>query len=187
MAGIVCPWAWSVDLPFALPHLRATPRRRLSPVDVPTSEPLQFFIQYARARGIASIADSAATRMAALGAIYLDIADASDATLGELLRERAAAWAAWQVDHLNQQLNDETLPAKWKDALRRWLKSPALQLDSASLDATICAPSAVRAIASEYGKVLIAWPRLWEYCRSRNESSVGVDRSPASTQPQRKS
>jgi hypothetical protein len=125
--------------------------------------------------------------MAALGAIYLDIADASDATLGELLRERAAAWAAWQVDHLNQQLNDETLPAKWKDALRRWLKSPALQLDSASLDATICAPSAVRAIASEYGKVLIAWPRLWEYCRSRNESSVGVDRSPASTQPQRKS
>ena len=174
-AGIVCPWAWSVDLPFALPHLRATPRRRLSPTEIPTPEPLQFFIQYARTRGGISLADNAETRMAALGAVYLDIASASDATLAELLRERAATWAAWQVDHLTQQLADETLPKAWKDALRAWLSSPQLRLDNASLDATVASPSAVRAIASGYGKALLAWPRLWRHCRNLKGAHVGAN------------
>ena len=167
VAGIVCPWAWSVDLPFALPHLRATPRRRLSPSDLGPPEPLQFLIQYPRTRSGVSIADTTETRMAALGAVYLDLAAASDATLAELLKERAATWAAWQVDHLNRQLYDETLPGQWKDTLRGWLKSPRLQLDEKSLGAGIASPETVRAMAHDYGNALIAWPRLWEYCRDR--------------------
>jgi hypothetical protein len=165
--GIVCPWAWSADLPFALPHLRATPRRRLTPLDRGPPEPIQFLIEYARGRSGTFVADTAESRTAALGALYLELGAASHAKLTELIQEQLAGSTAWLVSNINQQLDDEALPAAWKDALRGWLDSPHLQLDSASLHANMAAPAIVRAMAIDYGKALIAWPQLWEYCRER--------------------
>jgi hypothetical protein len=165
--GIVCPWAWSVDLPFALPHLRATPRRRLTPLDRGPPEPIQFLIEYARQRSGTFVADTAQSRTAALAALYLELGGASDAKLGELIQEQLAGSMAALVSRINQQLDDETLPATWKDALLGWLDSPHLQLDSASLRANMATPATVRTMAVDYGKALIAWPQLWEYCRRR--------------------
>jgi hypothetical protein len=169
--GIVCPWAWSIDLPFSLPHLRATTRRGHSSSDRVSTEPLQFFTHYPRSRGSVSIAETAEARMAALGALFLDFSAASDAVLTEVLTERAVNWATWYIKSLNEQLDDDTLPAAWKDALRPWLASPNLQLDPASVSATVASPAMVRAMARDYGKALIAWPRFWEYCRSRQEGA----------------
>ncbi len=167
VAGMVCPWTWSVDLPFALPHLRATPRRRLTPRDRGSPEPIQFLIQYAHRRCATLAADTVDGRMATLAACFLELGAASDAVLLELLAEQATGWVSWQVFNLNLQLADPTLPAAWKQALREWLDSPHLKLDAASVRASVPTPAIARTMARDYGRALIAWPQLWSFCRER--------------------
>jgi hypothetical protein len=44
---------------------------------------------------------------------------------------------------------------------------PHLQLDAASLRASLPTPSIVRTMARDYGRALLAWPQLWSFCRER--------------------
>jgi len=167
IADMVCPWTWSVDLPFALPHLRATPRRRLTPRDLGTPEPIQFLIQYARRRCATFAADTVDERMAMLAACYIELGAASDGVLRELLTQQMTGWVSWLVFNLNLQLEDPILPVAWKQALGEWVHSPHLRLDAASVRASAPAIAIARTMARDYGRALNAWPQLWSCCRER--------------------
>ena len=112
-------------------------------------------------------ADTVEERMATLAALYLEAGAARDAVLFELLEQQAVGWVAWLVFNINRQLEDPSLPATWKDALRGWVDSPHLQLDAASLRASLPTPSIVRTMAPDYGRALLTWPQLWSFCRER--------------------
>ncbi|HEV2977428.1 MAG TPA: hypothetical protein VG425_07550 [Casimicrobiaceae bacterium] len=116
---------------------------------------------------LAFAADTVEERMATLAAFYLEAGAARDAVLFELLAQQAVGWVAWLVFNINRQLEDPTLPATWKGALRGWVDSPQLQLDAASLRASLPTPSIVRTMARDYGRALLAWPQLWSFCRER--------------------
>ena len=77
--------------------------------------------------------------------------------------DQAVEYASGIRFGIHEQLDDATLPAAWKRTLRDWLASPILKLDPESLRAAIAAPSTVRALAHEYGRALLAWPRLWSH------------------------
>ena len=124
-------------------------------------------VLYAHMRCGMFAADTVVERMATLAAFYLEAGAARDAVLFELLEQQAVGWVAWLVFNVNRQLEDPTLPATWKDALRGWVDSPHLQLDAASLHASLPTPSIVRTMARDYGRALLAWPQLWSFCRER--------------------
>ena len=105
--------------------------------------------------------------MSMLGALCLDLATASDAELTDIQIQHAAEYAARVHFGIEEQLSDPSLPAAWKDKLKQWLASPNYKLDPASLRARIAPNAAVRALAQGYGRALIAWPRLWSFCRER--------------------
>jgi hypothetical protein len=161
----VHPNGWTVDLPFALPHLRAKRRQWLTPRDKLVLDPARFLLIYARARKPAIAAENPPQRMASLGEMFRDLGETSDAGLIGMLEEQSAEYASEVRFGIHEQLDDATLPAAWKSTLRGWLGSRLLKLDTESLRASIAPPATVRALAREYGRTLIAWPRLWSHCR----------------------
>jgi hypothetical protein len=167
VARCIHPGSWAVKLPFALPHLREAPRRQPLPTDTVVLGPERLLVAHVRASMPAIAAEHPAQRMSMLGALYLDLAAASDAELTDIQIQHAAEYAARVHFGIEEQLSDPSLPAAWKDALKRWLASPNYQLDPASLRARIAPNAAVRALAQGYGRALIAWPRLWSFCRER--------------------
>ena len=166
-AGCVHPNGWTVDLPFALPHLRANRRQWLTPRDRHVLDPARFLVVHARARRAAIAAENPPERMARLGELFRDLGETGDARLIGMLEEQSADYASEILFGIHEQLDDATLPATWKSTLRDWLGSRLLKLDAESLRASIAAPATVRALAWEYGRTLLAWPRLWSHCRER--------------------
>ena len=166
-ANCVYPSGWTVDLPFALPHLRSERRRWLTPRDPLVPDPARCLVMHARARAPAIAAEHAPERMAMLGGVFRDLGEASDASLLSMLEEQAVEYASSVRFGIHGQLDDATLPAAWKSTLHDWLASPILKVDRESLRAAIAPPSTVRALAREYGRTLLAWPRLWSHCLER--------------------
>jgi hypothetical protein len=159
------PNGWTVNLPFALPHLRAQRRRWLTPRDRLVGDPARCLVLYARAHAAAIAAEAPRERILRLGGIFRDFGETSDAALGTALEEQAAEYASDVRFAIQEQLDDPALPEAWKGTLRQWRASPIFKLDRESLRASIAPPAAVRAMAQEYGRTLAAWPRLWSHCR----------------------
>ena len=166
-AGCVYPNGWAVDLPFALPHLRSERRQWLTPQDPLVPDPARCLVMHARARAPTIAAEPPRERMTTLGGIFRDLGEASDASLQAMLEEQAAQYSSGVLFEIHVQLDDATLPAAWKRTLRDWLASPILKLDPESLRVAIAPVSTVRALAREYGRTLLAWPRLWAHCLGR--------------------
>jgi hypothetical protein len=164
----IYPNGWTVNLPFALPHLRAQRRQWLTPRDTLVGDPARCLVFYARARAAAIAAEAPRERMQRLGAIFRDFGETSDAVLVAALEEQAAEYASGVRFAIQEQLDDAATPEAWKSALREWLASPVLRLDRESLRASIAPPAAVRALAREYARTLSAWPHLWSHCRERS-------------------
>ena len=163
----VHPAGWAVKLPFALPHLRSTPRPPLDPRAMVALGPEHLLWERARESADVIVGERAEERMAMLGALYEDLAGASDPELTSMLVGQAAEYTSRIVFGIREQLDDASLPGAWKDKIRSWLDSPTLKLDTASLEARIATLESVRTISRAYGRALIAWPRLWTLCRER--------------------
>ena len=163
----VYPSAWHVELPFALPHLRDARREWLRPEQTVSLSPSVLMITHARALSAGIRGEGAAQRIGALASGLLDLAAASDAKLHDLLEEQAIEYASRILFSIQEQLDDASLPAAWHATLHAWLRSPAFRLDHESLRSSIAAPGAVRAEARGYGRMLGAWPQIWNYCRER--------------------
>ena len=170
LLGIVAqhmyPSSWVVDLPFGLPHLRAPAKRWLGSRDAFAQEPLHVVYSQVDEHAPQIVSASAEQRIAAIGALLLDLAAASDRRLGETLLQHATDAGSRTLFSIQEQLDDTTLPAQWKAALEPWLQSPALTADEAR--ARVLSPTAVRPLLEAYGRALIAWPLLWEFCQERN-------------------
>ena len=167
VARCIYPGSWAVKLPFALPHLREAPRRRALPTDTVVLGPERLLLAHVRASMPAIVAEHPAQRMSMLGTLCLDLAAASDAELTDIQIQQAAEYASRIHFGIEEQLSDPSLPAAWKDTLKRWLASPNFKLDPASLRARAAPVAAARALAQGYGRALVAWPRLWSFCRER--------------------
>ena len=161
------PTGWHAILPFALPHVRGSRRQWLTPADTYVMPPDALLVSYARWRSASIRAGDPAERLATLGSMFVDLGEASDATVMGLLEEQAADHASRILFSMHEQLDDASVPEAWKDTLREWLASPLLRVDAASLRKHVVSLDTVRAVASDYGRALIAWPRLWAYCRDR--------------------
>jgi hypothetical protein len=167
-AQAMYPASWVVDLPFGLPHLRAPAKRWLASTDPFPQEPLHFAYACLEDHAPRIAAESAAQRLAAIGALLLDIAAASDRDLAAMLSRHAAEAASHVLFAVQTQLDSATLPAQWKAVLAPWLRSPAFALDAGALGKRVLAPARVRALLQAYGSAVLVWPQLWEFCRRRH-------------------
>ena len=161
------PAAWGAIMPFALPHLREGRRAWLKPSEMYVLRPTRLLISYANRRSPTIRASDPAERLAALGGMFVDLGGASDATLTALLEEQAADYVSRVLFSVHEQLDDPAVPAAWKDVLQSWLGSPLLKLDAQSLRRHVVPLDSLRALLRDYGRTLVAWPRLWEHCRGR--------------------
>ena len=172
LLGSVAQWmhptAWQVDLPFGLLHRREPAKHWLRAVDPVGPEPLPFILAYLERHEAVIVAMRPEQRLAAAGALLVDLAAASDAHLAEMLLEHAAEASSRVLFSLQEQLDDAALPAAWKQSLGPWLNSPALALDETALRARSPTVAAIRSLVDGYGKALLVWPQLWEFCRERN-------------------
>ncbi len=172
LLGAVAQWihrtAWQVDLPFGLLHRREPTKQWLRAVDPVGPEPLPFILAYLERHEAVIVATRPEQRLAAAGALLVDLAAASDAHLSEMLLAHAAEASSRVLFSLQEQLDDVALPAAWKQSLGPWLNSPALALDETALRARSPTVAAMRSLVDGYGKALLVWPQLWEFCRERN-------------------
>jgi hypothetical protein len=173
LLGTVAQWthryAWQVDLPFGVPHLREPAKRWAATTDRVAPEPLPFLLEYLERRESALVGAHPEQRLAAAGGLLLDLAAASDATLWELAIEHTEEAVSGVLFSTREQLDNNTLPAEWRKSLAAWLESPAFALDATSLRARAPAPQAIRALADAYGRSLLVWPQLWKFCRERSQ------------------
>jgi hypothetical protein len=160
------PTSWVVDLPFALPHLRAPAKQWLGSGEAFMQEPLHVVYSYLDEHTGSLVSASAEQRLAAMGTLLLDLATASEARLRETLLQHAIDAGSRALFSIQEQLDDAALPATWKSTLKPWLQSPALMPESAAQ--RVLEPAPVRALVHAYGKAMIAWPRLWTFCAGRN-------------------
>jgi len=167
MAQHVHPGGWLVDLPWGLPHRRVPPKAWLPAGAVFPQEPIHFLLDYLEVRAPAMISAEPEKRMLGLANLLLDLAEASDERVGELLEEQAADVATRVHFAISSQLDDAALPPSWKDAIRPWLGSPTLATGGPQLRARLAAPASVRRIAQSYGRALVVWPSLWAWSRAR--------------------
>jgi len=165
MTRCIHPTAWVASLPFALPHVRNARREYLSPADALGFGLNRTLINYARARSPSIRAADPAARLSTLGAMFVDLASASDATLRSVIEEQAANTASRLSFAIDAELRDPAMPEAWKDVIRPWLGAPLLQLDSASLARRAAPLDRLRTVTREFGQTLIAWPRVWAWCR----------------------
>jgi hypothetical protein len=161
------PAAWTVSLPFALPHIRASGRQWTSPSEIPVLEVNRLLIGHVHRRSVSLRARDPGSRLATLGEILVDLAAAGDATLRGLIEEHVADRAGRLTFRVNEQLDDPATPGEWKEVLRKWLASPMLSVDASLLSQQTIPLDSLRAQAREFGRALIAWPRLWAHCRER--------------------
>jgi hypothetical protein len=172
LLGTVAQWihptTWQVDLPFGLLHRREPAKHWLRAVDPVGPEPLPFILAYLERHEAVIVAMRPEQRLAAAGALLVDLAAASDAHLSEMLLAHAAEASSRVLFSLQEQLDDAALPAAWKQSLGPWLNSPALALDETALRARSPSVAAMRSLVDGYGKALLVWPQLWEFCRERN-------------------
>ena len=172
LLGAVTHWihrtAWQVDLPFGLPHRREPTRQWLRASETVTSEPLSFILACVARSEAACIAAEPEQRLAAVGALLLDIAAAGDSQLAEMLLQHAMDAASSALFSIHEQLDDAALPAAWKQRLTAWLGSPALALDDAGARARVLDVTAMRSLIESYGRALLVWPELWQFCRELN-------------------
>jgi hypothetical protein len=172
LLGAVAHWihrtAWQVDLPFGLPHRREPTKQWLRVSDPVAPEPLSFILACVARSEAASIAVEPEQRLAALGAVLLDLAASDDRQLAEMLIQHAMETASGALFAIHEQLDDATLPAAWKQRLAAWLGSPALALDDGEARARTPSVAAMRSLIEIYGRALLVWPHLWEFCRERN-------------------
>ena len=160
------PSSWVVDLPFGLPHLRAPAKHWLGSGETFVQEPLHVVHSYLAEHIPPLVSSSAEQRLAAMATLLLDLATATERRLREVLLHHAIDIGSRALFSIQEQLDDPALPAPWKSALAPWLRSPALAPDAALSRAL--EPAAVRALLEEYGRAMIAWPRLWHFCRECN-------------------
>jgi hypothetical protein len=167
LTRIIDRGAWSLDLPWALPHWRNAPKHWLGAEAHFPQEPAHFLMDYLdqSARRIAS--ERAQDRLRAVGALLVDLALASDATLVELLEEHAADTASRAQFAIAVTLDDSSVPAEWKEMLEPWLASPTLSTSPAIIRNRIATAATMRAVANDFGDALAAWPALWEWARER--------------------
>jgi len=161
------PTVWTVSLPFALPHIRASGRQWTSPSEIPVLEVNRLLIGHMHRRSVSLRACDPGSRLATLGDILVDLAAAGDATLRGLIEEHVADRAGRLTFRVNEQLDDPATPGEWKEVLRKWLASPMLSVDAGLLRQQTIPLDSLRAQAREFGRALIAWPRLWSHCRGR--------------------
>jgi hypothetical protein len=160
------PTGWASSLPFALPHLRDSRRRWLSPTEPPVFDRNRSLLaSYAHRSSLSIHACDPAARLATLGEAFVDLGAASDATLHGVIEEHAADHARQVAFRVNEQLDDATTPEGWKQVLRQWVGSPLLRLDAEALRQQRLPPDELRTLARDFGRALIAWPRLWAWCR----------------------
>src|SRR5947207_4238493 len=122
LLGKVAQWmhraAWQVDLPFGLLHRREPTKQWLRAVDPVGPEPLPFILAYLERHEAVIVATRPEHRLAAAGALLVDLAAASDAHLSEMLLAHAAETSSRVLFALQEQLDDPALPAAWKQSLR---------------------------------------------------------------------
>jgi hypothetical protein len=172
LLGAVTHWihrtAWQVDLPFGLPHRREPTKHWLRANDPVTPEPLSFILAYLARSEAASIAAEPEQRLAAVGAVLMDLAATGDRQLAEMLLQHAMEVASSALFSIHEQLDDATLPKAWKQRLVVWLDSPALALDDASARSRTPSVTEMRSLIEIYGRALLVWRELWEFCRENN-------------------
>ena len=167
VAQCMYPSSWIVDLPFGLPHLREPPKHWLPATEKFMQEPLHVLYGLIDERAPGIVAESPEARLAAAAALLLDYARMSDAALAGALRDHAADAGSRTLFAIAEQLDDATLPARWKAQLVPWLTSPAFAVDRVSVAGRTLAPATVRPLAEACGAAMLAWPRLWKFCRER--------------------
>jgi len=167
MIRVIDRGAWALDLPWALPHWRSAPKRWLGPTDHFPQEPAHFLMDYLDQTSPRLAAEQPSDRLHAVAAILVDLAHASDARLVELLEEQAADTASRVQFAIAAAQDDAGTPLEWKEMLRPWLASPTLSTRPAIVRQRIAAPAVIRALASDYGNALAAWPALWDWARDR--------------------
>ena len=167
-AQCMYPSGWLVDLPFGLPHLRDAGKQWLPPTANFMQEPLHVLYAWIDENAKNIVAESAEARLHAMAVMLLDYAQMSDRALSDALRWHAADAGSRTLFAIAEQLDDAALPAQWKALLAPWLESPAFAADEASIAGRTLAPEAVRPLADAYGRAMMVWPQLWNFCRERN-------------------
>jgi hypothetical protein len=160
------PSSWVADLPFGLPHLREPAKRWLASGEPCRQAPLHVVHSYLARHAPRRRSSSPEQRLAAMGALLLDLAAAGEGALRELLVEQATEIGADALFRIEEQLGDARLPERWRTMLAGWRQSPALAAGAAA--ARALEPREIRPLLEEYGRAMIAWPRLWRFCRERN-------------------
>jgi hypothetical protein len=160
------PTSWVVDLPFGLPHLRAPAKHWIRSGEAFMQEPLHVVLSHLTGHASDLAASSAEQRLAAMGTLLLDLAAASETRLRETLLQHTIETGSHALFLIHEQLDDATLPARWRSALEAWLQSPALKPDAAH--ARVVDLALIRTLLNAYGRAMISWPRLWNRCRERN-------------------
>ena len=159
------PYAWQVDLPFALLHRREPARQWLGARDAVGPEPLRFIIGYLEHNEASCVSESPESRLAAAAALLADLAAASETRLAETIVGHEMDVASRLRFAIQAQLDDAALPAGWKRLLAPWLDSPALALDDAAVRSRAPAVTALRELLQRYAAALAIWPQLWQFCR----------------------
>jgi hypothetical protein len=168
MTRVIDRGAWSLDLPWALPHWRSPAKHWLGLDAHFRQEPAHFLMDYLDQTGPRVASDGAPDRLQALAAILVDLAHASQSRLTELLEEQAADTASRVQYAIAAAQDDADVPLEWKQMLRPWLASPTLSTRPDIVRERLAAPSAVRALANDYGNALAVWPALWKWARDRS-------------------
>jgi hypothetical protein len=168
MTRVIDRGAWSLDLPWALPHWRIPAKHWLGPDAHFPQQPAHFLMDYLDQTSPRVTSDGAPDRLQALAAILVDLAHASHSRLTELLEEQAADTASRLQYAIATAQDDPDVPLEWKEMLRPWLASPTLSTRPDIVRERLATPSAVRALANDYGNALAVWPALWEWARDRS-------------------
>jgi len=167
LTRIIDRGAWSLDLPWVLPHWRAPAKRWLGPSVNFHQEPAHFLMDYLD-QTVSNIAgERSSDRLLAVAAILLDLAAASESRLTDLLEQQAADTASRVQFALAAAQDDPGVPIEWKEMLRPWLVSPTLSTHPSPVHERIASSAAVRALATDYGRALALWPALWDWARDR--------------------
>jgi hypothetical protein len=167
VAQFMHPHGWIVDLPFALPHVRAQAKHWLPSSVSFMQEPLHVVYALLDEHAARVVAQAPERRLAAAATLLQDVAAMSPAALSEVLLHHASDAGSRTLFAIAEQLDDAETTPQWKALLVPWLRSPALAVDADSVRGRVLAPDTVRALADAYGRAMQVWPQLWQYCRER--------------------
>jgi hypothetical protein len=167
LTRIIDRGAWSLDLPWALPHWRSPAKHWLGPADHVRQDATHFLMDYLGQMAPRITSKEPQDRLQAVAAILTDLARASDERLVELLEEQAADTASRVQFAIAATLDDATVPSEWKEMLQPWVGSPALSTNPEIIRDRMASAAVVRKLADDYGAALAVWPALWQWSRDR--------------------